>query len=165
MENHGRYPGPRSLLYRLEETWQSKCIHWLSRPAGREGAPLRRGPPVPGPPQRGPGPRGGRRVRHEPPAAVQRRAGSAGSRPAGPHFSGGGCHGPTAAPLPPGWRAWKAKECTCSARSPPSDKGDFVGRDNGPIALVSGNREQRKVYSTFLGTHQRALDLPLFPVP
>ena len=31
---------------------------------------------------------------------------------------------------------------------PPSDKGDFVGRDNGPIAKVSGNREQRKVLST-----------------
>ena len=45
-----------------------------------------------------------------------------------------------------------------------SDKGDFVGRDNGPIALVLGNREQRKVVSTFLGSHQRALDLPLFPV-
>jgi len=28
-----------------------------------------------------------------------------------------------------------------------SNKGDFVGRDNGPIALVLGNREQRKVLS------------------
>ncbi len=27
----------------------------------------------------------------------------------------------------------------------PFDKGDFVGRDNGPIALDLGNREQRKV--------------------
>jgi len=27
----------------------------------------------------------------------------------------------------------------------PFDKGDFVGRDKGPIVLVLGNREQRKV--------------------
>ena len=29
-----------------------------------------------------------------------------------------------------------------------SDEGDFVGRDNGPIALVLENRNQRKVLST-----------------
>jgi hypothetical protein len=39
---------------------------------------------------------------YEPAADAQRRAGSAGSSAAGPHFSGGGCHGPTAAPAPPG---------------------------------------------------------------